>query len=318
MYINLSLPNSTAPTHAKKGNISHAILSPLSSNNHPFFFLFSPPLLHPSMAERVEPLDIRPDSPSLEPDPVFDDDEQPPDPNPPFNLKPPPGTHLPSGSYIVQFPRDQIYRVPPPENAHYVERFGNPDKQKGSIRPRLKWVIGVVLSLGVLITVILALFYTLVRPDPPTFHIDRFATKKAPTTRHSRPEYDFMLRVDNPNSQMGLSYGGGGSAWLEHKGVELADGEPPSFVQPGRNSTAFRIVLSGSDMDLPREIKKSFEGIKGSKGGVALTLTLTFPVRVKVWGVWARSMKMEVGCDMTVDSLGRRSRVTSQKCHSKI
>lgn len=127
-----------------------------------------------------------------------------------------------------------------------------------------------------------------------------------------------MLRVDNPNSQMGLSYGGGGSGWLEHKGVELADGEPPSFVQPGLNSTAFRIVLSGSDMDLPREIKKSFEGIKGSKGGVALTLTLTFPVRVKVWGVWARSMKMEVGCDLTVDSLGRRSRVTSQKCHSKI
>ncbi|XXG39099.1 hypothetical protein AAC387_Pa01g0149 [Persea americana] len=247
------------------------------------------------MAERVQP------------DPSTDSE-----PEPPLTLKPPPG------NYIVQFPRDQIYRVPPPENADFAERFRTQTPQKSSINPRLKWVLAILFSLAVLIAIILTLVFTLSKPSPPAFHINQFSTKNTPPSRYRKPEYNITLRVDNENSRMGLRYESGGSASLEYKGLEIAHGKTPSFFQPNGDKTAFRLALKGLNVELPREIKRSFESTKGSKGSVTLTLTLTVPVGVKMGGTWIRSRKMVVGCDLTVNTLGKGSRVTSQECHSMI
>lgn len=217
-------------------------------------------------------------------------------------------------SYVVQVPKDQIFCVPPPENAVLAERHGNPfrsNKGKKPRRPRCCLCICVSVVLLVLVLALIAAFvYVLLTPKDPTFHVERVVVKN-----NTRPDYGITIRAKNSNEIVGIDYKAGGVASLSFKQRGIAKGKYPSFKQDSKKSTSFRVDFHGSNIVLPKEIQKSMKSPK-PKIKVSLSLKMDVHARIRVGALHYGSMKFVAACDFTVDTLAKNSRILSQKCHT--
>ncbi|XP_072979111.1 NDR1/HIN1-like protein 13 [Typha angustifolia] len=215
-----------------------------------------------------------------------------------------------SETYVVQVPKDQIYRVPPPENAYLVEHYRNAHKNrkhKSSCFSCLAWVLSVVTILAILLVIGLVIFFVLIRLGTPKFTVNH-VTVKNPSTK---PSYVFSMRVNNPSARVGIFYNRGGKASLTYKGVKIADGETPGFYQGTRNSTSFALILRGSHIIPPKDIQKV---LKGSKEAVNLNLSMEFGGKVKVGVIEKGGMSTGVTCDIKVSGLVTGGHIASQEC----
>ncbi|XP_058077720.1 NDR1/HIN1-like protein 13 [Magnolia sinica] len=259
------------------------------------------------MAEWVPPPSEKPNPPPDHPLPI----EKP---------KPLPDNQpsLSSGTYVVQVPKEQIYRVPTPENAKLAEKYRNPPPRKSPCFSCFTRLGCFLIILVVLLATLVALVYFITRPKSPTFVIKQVQVRDPhPTSpHHPTHEYHIKLISKNPNTQMSISYQKGGTAFLYYKDKQIAKGKPRPSQQSHR-STTFQLALSGSDAKLPREIQKSFKG-KGSKAGVPLSLSIDVPVRLYLGSMKLWVMRVAVGCDLTASTLAKGTRVVSHKCHAKI
>ena len=219
-------------------------------------------------------------------------------------------------TYVVQVPKDQIFCVPPPENAVLAERHGNPfrsskGKKPRPRRPRCCLCISVSVVLLVLVlALIAAAVYVLLTPKDPTFHVERVVVKN-----NTRPDYGITIRAKNLNEIMGIDYKAGGVASLSFKQRGIAKGKYPSFKQDSKKSTSFRVDFHGSNIVLPKEIEKSMKSQK-PKIKVSLSLKMDVHARIRVGALHYGSVKFVAACDFTVDTLAKNSRILSQKCHT--
>ncbi|XP_009413864.2 NDR1/HIN1-like protein 13 [Musa acuminata AAA Group] len=285
-----------------------------------FSFLFYPLCNSPSplMVERVPP--CTPPSPEPQPAPsaLLDTVPVPADPNPGPDPDPNPSRRL--GTYVVRVPKDQVYRVPPPENAKLAERYRNQNRSRRRGSPclsRLRWILGVAFLVLLLIVAVTVIFFVVVRPGAPTFTVQRLFVKspRSTTEAHPKPEYDLTMSVRNPSRGMGFSYEAGGRAVITHGTVEIAAGTTPVFVQGHGNTTSIRLVLRGSNALLPKENGRS---MKGSKNAVDISLMAKLTVRPRVGGLemWAKSM--DVTCDVQVIGMVKQAQISSQHCNTKL
>ncbi|KAK9272446.1 hypothetical protein L1049_002819 [Liquidambar formosana] len=270
--------------------------------------------------------------PSATTDAAKDDPPLPP-------LKPPPGhpsetnddPPLPSlkrphghrsGTYVVQVPKDQIYRVPPPENALIAERYRNPatKRSQSCCCSRCLCVFIIILVLLVLtVGILLGAFYLYLSPKNPEFSIAGVVVKnrQSSSRQHSQPRYEISLKAKNPNKRMGVYYQGGGGASLAFKKQKIATGKFPALHQEAEHSSTVKVVLTGSDAALPLEIEKSMKDEK-SKVPVSLALTMNVPVKMIIWMMKTWSMDMAVSCNFRVSTLAKGTRVLSQQCQTQV
>ncbi|XP_008782129.2 NDR1/HIN1-like protein 13 [Phoenix dactylifera] len=274
------------------------------------------------MAERVAATPPRPPPPGPEPTttttPTDTTDGRPSlPPAAPANPNPPP---RPTETYVVQVPKEQIYRVPPPENAKIVEQYRNNHidrRQRRPIVPCLKWAIGIALVLGILAAIIAIIYLLVVRPADPSFSVIRLVLKNPNPRAGSlipKPEYDLTMRVENPSLRMGYSYGAGGKAILAHQGANIAVGKTQALDQGYENTTTFHLVLQGSHIVLPKQIQSS---LQGSKDVIPMSLMIEFSVGKTIGGMVMGSKSMDVACDIEVSGLAKEARVVSQECETK-
>ncbi|CAL9205970.1 unnamed protein product, partial [Musa hybrid cultivar] len=265
---------------------------------------------HPPMAERAPP--------STPPQPAAD---APPDPataaDPPADPNPHPESYPQLGTYVVQVPKDQVYRVPPPENAYLAERYRNKDKtrRKSPCVGLLKWILGAALLIFFLLIVIVVVFFVTVKPATPTFAVERLSVKSSGTS-HRKPEYDLTMRVHNPSQKMGYAYEAGGTAVMAHSNVDIAAGKTPGLHQGYQNTTTFRLVLHGSNTDgLPKTIDRS---LNGSKDVVPLEVTARFVVTPRAMGLDLWTTSLDMACAVRASGLGKEARIVSQECKSNL
>jgi uncharacterized protein YpmB len=221
-----------------------------------------------------------------------------------------------SGTYVVQVPKDQIYRVPPPENAIIAERHRNPlrsnnNKKKSSCSCCL-CVFIIVIVVILIIGIIAGILYVLFNPKDPTFHVEGIAVKNS----HSRTDYGITITAKNPNTIVGIYYKEGAVATLSFKQKEIAKGKYPTFYQDHKNSTVFVIDFRGSNVVLPKKIEKSMKTQK-PKVHVNLSLKMDVPIRWRIGSLNTGSTEFVVACDFTVDKLAKDTRIVSQTCHTK-
>ncbi|CAL9064530.1 unnamed protein product [Musa banksii] len=157
-----------------------------------FSFLFYPLCNSPSplMVERVPP--CTPPSPEPQPAPsaLLDTVPVPADPNPGPGPDPDPNPSRRLGTYVVRVPKDQVYRVPPPENAKLAERYRNQNRSRRRGSPCLsclKWILGVAFLVLLLIVAVTVIFFVVVRPGAPTFTVQRLFVEP-PQHHGSAPE----------------------------------------------------------------------------------------------------------------------------------
>ncbi|XP_073009531.1 NDR1/HIN1-like protein 13 [Typha latifolia] len=230
----------------------------------------------------------------------------------------------PSPDYVIQVPKDQIYRVPPPENAHliktYTRRAAGRRRSRGCCRFLACFAL-VLLSLAVAIAATAAVLYLVYRPKLPSYSFDSLTVKNLnlslPAGAAFSPEIDAAVRAVNPNSKISIFYREGSSISVFYDGVNLANGVWPAFDQKPKNVTAFVTALTGKGIRLSSAMHTKMLTAE-KRREVPLTVDARVPVRVKFGAVTTWTITVKVKCDVTVDKLTPAAKIVSKTCHVKV
>ncbi|XP_050378037.1 NDR1/HIN1-like protein 13 [Argentina anserina] len=217
-----------------------------------------------------------------------------------------------AGTYVVQVPKDQIYRIPPPENASIVQRHRDPSKKKKPMCCNFICLGILFFFLLFIILLITGLYVSVILSKDPKFSVQRLVYNNK--TRSNRPDYTITLQSQNRNSQAAVLYKNGGDASLNLKTQEIATGSYPSFEQDSGKSKEFAVIFHGSKIKLPTDIQKSSTTQK-PQVHVKFSLSMDIPGRMRR-GALKRSMTFHVECDFTVDTLVKGTRVLNQECQT--
>ncbi|KAK7306752.1 hypothetical protein VNO77_44708 [Canavalia gladiata] len=228
----------------------------------------------------------------------------------------------PAATYVVRIPKDQVYRVPPPENAHHYANYTRRKYRRSRCCCCLCWFISIVFSLVVLLAIAAGVFYFVFRPKAPDYAIERVAVKGMNLTSPSftaalSPEFDVTVRADNGNSKIGIYYEDGSSVEMFYNDARLCDGSLPVFYQPSNNVTMFEMVLRGNDIALTASDQTALVN-DVAKRSVPLTLKLRAPVKIKVGSVKTWKITVSIDCDVTVDQLTAKARVVNKDCRYRL
>lgn len=227
----------------------------------------------------------------------------------------------PPESYVIQVPKDQIYRVPPPENAHRFESYARRSSRRGRRSCCcccLAWTAALLLFLLVALAAAAGILYLIFKPKIPKYSVDGLAVKgfnlsTAAAAATLSPEFDVTVRADNPNEKIGIYYRSGSSITVSYDAVSLCQGVWPTFYQGKRNVTVFETSLTGSGIRLSDAMQEALVTAQ-RRGEVPLEIDLKVPVRVKFGAVTTSTITVNVWCDVTVDKLTADSKIVSKSC----
>ncbi|XWS29511.1 hypothetical protein CRYUN_Cryun24cG0035300 [Craigia yunnanensis] len=269
------------------------------------------------MEERVAPSaeDPQLQSSRPEPTPTLSNNND----NRSLQLARPPGHPL--ATYVVQVPKDQIYRVPPPENARVVESYRKAALQvKNKKRPcriYLIWIPIVLVVIGLMIGAALTVIYHSFTPKAPVFSVSKLHVKQHKDG--SPPTYDVTLKLKNPNEKMGIKYGSvADDAALTFRTKTLGFGQIPSLYQNSGGSNIVHIKLDGpEDQSVPPNVQRSMND-KKPKHQISLELNFNSPLLLNVWilKMWRRDM--DVKCHIRVSTMGIGTKILKQDCKTKL
>ncbi|VAH65205.1 unnamed protein product [Triticum turgidum subsp. durum] len=222
--------------------------------------------------------------------------EKPIPPPPPHPQKPP--GPLP-GTYVVQVPKDKVFRVPPPENARLFQHYTRRAKRRAGcsyLRACLYAVI-IVLSLAVLLAGV--------------------GNASAPSALS--PGFAATVRADNSaNAKVGVHYDGAGSrVAVSYEGVRLADGAWPAFYQAPGNVTVFVARAKGAGIRFAERERGQMAAAE-RLWSVPFDVDITVPVRLQLGGVRTWAVPVTVRCAMAVDRLAASAKVVSRSCDVKV
>ncbi|TKY74359.1 Late embryogenesis abundant protein, LEA-14 [Spatholobus suberectus] len=220
------------------------------------------------------------------------------------------------GTYVVQVPKDQVYRVPPPENARIVEQHRNsPPKEAKTSRCCWCCVLFFIVFVALLILlggVLGGLFSMLLKPKDPNFSIQSFKVVES----KPYPKYDVTLQVHNSNSKVGVSYKDRGRVSLSLRRQEIASGAYQTSYQDPHDTTTFGVTLKGSKAGFPKEVEESVKNDK-KKMHVTFSLAIRVLARMKMGLLRSGTMTFDVTCKLKLDTLAKNTHVLSQQCETK-
>ncbi|KAH0638721.1 hypothetical protein KY285_035307 [Solanum tuberosum] len=224
--------------------------------------------------------------------------------------------HVPSsGTYVVQVPKDQIYRYPPPGNSRRYEALRKRKPRRSFCCRCVCYTFSLLLILIVALGITAAVLYLVFRPEAPKYTISNVAIKNFNLTSSSpvSPEFDVTVRAENPNNKIGIYYRKGSSVTVFYSDVRLSNGELPAFYQPTNNVTVFQTPLKGSNVLLGNAVKTALRN-EQLKGKVPFKVNIKAPVKVKVGAVKMWEITVKVKCDITVNTLTAKSKIISEVC----
>ncbi|OMO67532.1 Late embryogenesis abundant protein, LEA-14 [Corchorus capsularis] len=232
---------------------------------------------------------------------------------------PPPSPEKPvpqPGTYVIQIPKDQIYRVPPPENASRYAHLSKRKASKGVLRRCCCCFLTTMLVLLTAAAIAAAVIYFYFKPEAPSYSVESVAIKGFNLTSSSAlsPEFDIAVRAHNPNDKIGIYYEKGSSVRVFYEDVDLCNGALPVFYQPTNNVTLFQMALKGSGIELTNTALRALSD-EQSKGAVPFKLRLRAPVKIKVGAVKTWEITVKVTCKITVDKLTAASKIVSKDCN---
>ncbi|GAB4825377.1 hypothetical protein Ancab_008248 [Ancistrocladus abbreviatus] len=232
----------------------------------------------------------------------------------------------PTGTYIVQVPKDQIYRVPPPENARKYQQYSSSKHRRNTCRCCICTTLLIILTLAFLIAVTGAVLYLVYRPKAPSYSVESVSIKGINLTSMTSssssaltisPAMDVTVRAENGNGKIGIYYEKGSDLSVYHNGVRLCDGSLPAFHQPPRNVSVVSMVLVGSQIVLSSAAHQTWL-TEQSRGRVPLDMNVKIPVKIKVGAVKTWTITVKVTCVVTVNGLTANAEIVSKTCDVSI
>ncbi|XP_038885823.1 NDR1/HIN1-like protein 13, partial [Benincasa hispida] len=228
-----------------------------------------------------------------------------------YSPPPPPDPSLFSaGTYVVQIPKDQIYRIPPPENALIVERHRNPSITTSSRRRSCCLRIFLPIFFVFVLILLLALLLPplLTPPKPPVFDLIKF--KLTPSTH----KFHINLDILNPNSAGSISFKSPSRASLSFRKQKLATAKFP-LIRTEHGSQRHVALSLHAKSSFPKELQRRMKN--KSKLHISMSLKMDLPAETTSRLSTRREVKFVVVCSFTVNTLGKNSRILSQDCQSE-
>ncbi|KAF2615381.1 hypothetical protein F2Q70_00008990 [Brassica cretica] len=218
-------------------------------------------------------------------------------------------------TYVIQVPKDQIYHVPPPENAHRFQHLSQKKVHRSRCRCCFCSVLAAIFILIVLAGISLAVIYLFFRPEAPKYSVEGFSVSGINLLSPSpiSPIFNVTVMSRNGNGKIGIYYEKGSTVDVFYEDVDLCNGALPVFYQPAKNVTVVKTVLTGSKIQLTSGIRKEMRNDLSRKS-FPFKLKIRAPVKIKIGSVKTWTITVNVNCDVTVDKLAAPSRIVSGKC----
>ncbi|CAN6348854.1 unnamed protein product [Urochloa humidicola] len=242
-------------------------------------------------------------------------------PHPSFHdrpLSPPPGT------YIIQMPKDQVLRVPPPDRARRYKKLAARPARRRLLRRACCFSCAAFLLLLLLAAAFAGAAYLIFRPRAPTFSVASLTIRGLLDGGSNQtllsPELDAAVRADNGrNRKVGIDYRGGGTVAVSYGGERLAAGPWPAFRQPPRNVTAFAVAMRGQGVRFSDEQRRRLAAERAA-GAVPLAVEARVPVRLRFGSTAMRTWTVDVKarCDVAVDRLDGNATAVNRGCRVKV
>lgn len=225
-------------------------------------------------------------------------------------------------TYVIKVPKDQIYRLPPPENSHLFESYSRRSSQSRRRRSCCRciaWTLLALVLLLVLLAIAAAVLYLVFQPKIPSYSLDKLSISGLNLSAGPiSPEFDLTLRADNSrNKKVGLRYEEGSDIGVYYSGDLWSSGVWPAFYQPGRNVTVIQTALKGSGIRLSSASRSSLVE-QERRGGVPLEVDVKVDVRVKFGAVSSWKVTVKVRCEVVVDKMTPDLRLVSKDCRTKL
>ncbi|XP_054805026.1 NDR1/HIN1-like protein 13 [Prosopis cineraria] len=228
-------------------------------------------------------------------------------------------------TYVVQVPKDQVYRVPPPKNTVIAAQHRKPTNKKNpNTCYRSSWFF-ISLAILIVIALIITALYFIFKPKLPQFFVTKFEVKKPPTTTTTTtskknaywvPHYLVSMRAENPNGRSGLSYAKDGGVSMYYNSIAVATGKFPGLDQEPGDSSPVKIELSGSkDRPLNADMRRSMNTTSKSHVAISFELEMKLEVKGRIGGIKIYRMNPTVNCKIKMSSLRDDARVLSQECN---
>ncbi|KAG8055027.1 hypothetical protein GUJ93_ZPchr0001g31619 [Zizania palustris] len=232
------------------------------------------------------------------------------------------------GTYLVQMPKDKVFRMPPPENAHLLEHYTRRGKRRRSCScfRVCAWLLLALLALAVVLVVFTAVIYLVFKPRQPDYTLVSLAvsglggignaSSSAPVA--FSPEFVPTVRADNPNGKIGVHYEGDGShIAVSYGGVRLADGAWPAFYQGPRNVTVLVATAKGSGIRFSQRMRAEIAAAERLQS-VPFDVDIKVPVRLQLGDVKTWAVPLRVRCAVAVDRLTAGAKLVSKSCSVKV
>ncbi|KAJ3681020.1 hypothetical protein LUZ60_015509 [Juncus effusus] len=272
----------------------------------------------PSMAERVHPLD--PPSFTFTPLPR-QTSETPSDDTSPFLSRSPTPTIHPSDTYVIQIPKEQILREPPPENAHRAKVFARRPRRRQLIRRCFCCSIASLLCLILAVGAFIGILFLVLHPKAPSYGLTSVSFAGMDPVLTSAyaslsPRIDTVIETNNTNKKISIIYQEGGTVSLSFQDTELCSGEWPSFRSKPKTSAEFKVELSGSGILLTSTTRDALVN-DHSKKEVPLVMEAKVPVKIKLGAFTSWKITVKVKCDITVGGITGDPNILKKDCTAK-
>ncbi|PWA59225.1 late embryogenesis abundant (LEA) hydroxyproline-rich glycoprotein family [Artemisia annua] len=151
----------------------------------------------------------------------------------------------PQGTYVIQIPKDQVFRNPPPENSQKLKKFANRKPRRSICCRCFCFTVATLLTLLLLLAVAAAVLYLVFRPEKLTYYIDKLSITGVNLTSSSalNPRITLNIRSQNDNDKISVFYTKGSQVNVYYDDVKLCNGVLPVFEQKANNVTVIQTVL---------------------------------------------------------------------------
>uniref|UniRef100_A0A7N0URD0 Late embryogenesis abundant protein LEA-2 subgroup domain-containing protein n=1 Tax=Kalanchoe fedtschenkoi TaxID=63787 RepID=A0A7N0URD0_KALFE len=227
--------------------------------------------------------------------------------------------------FIIKVPKDQIYKIPPPENAkRYADYTRRKPNRSSCCRRCILWTMFLILAAAVLAATAAGVVYLVFRPQVPRFTVEKISVSGFDsnlTASNSSPpirlKFSLVVRAQNPNEKVSVYYERTSLVMIRHSEADLCDGELPYFRQPARNVTVMRAELSGAEIVSGGAVYDAL--VRDEKAGaVPLAVRIEAPQRLRFGNVKSWTFHVVVKCDVVVDELTEAARIVAGGCDSHV
>nr|WIW57604.1 late embryogenesis abundant protein LEA34 [Pinus tabuliformis] len=223
-------------------------------------------------------------------------------------------------SYIVQLPKEQVYRTAAPPQHRYAPS-PPPRRRRNPCCCCLAWIFCPLILLIVLIAIAAGVFYIVFRPQIPKYSLNGISVQRFNISQDLRLSSDLIVtvRAQNPNKKIGIFYDDGNRLAVLYSGRVISSGVIPAFYQAPRKTTLVRIKMTASRVPFSAALKSALDTDQ-TKGSVPLYVEMDEPVRLKFGSLKTPKVTIQLRCKLTVNQLTakRKVRIQEQSCSIRI